>query len=644
MPSPPPLTQPLPVDADDAAIRAAVEQSEVTPLVVAIATLTGDRRVLDEATRPDAANMLMPDLGFTEEDIERSRRAAVDALVRHRDAGNPVAPPPDDATIDSYIEWVTGGQEVTSQLQVFREELDLRNEDLRAPRWTKDELAPRRRFRVVIVGAGMSGLAAAHRLGQAGVEHVVLEKNEDVGGTWLENTYPGCRVDVPTFFYSYSFAQRSDWPETYSRQDVLLDYFRSVADELGLRDAIRFGTEVTSMTWDDDRHLWVLELDTPHGEETLEAEAVVSAVGQLNRPNYPDIPGVDSFGGVSFHSARWDHQADLAGRRVGVIGTGCSAAQFIPEVAVDAAHLTVFQRTPNWLAPAPSIADEIGSGTRWLFERVPSYAHWYRLFQFWRLAEGMLVAAEVDPEWEGEGTVSQLNAYVRELFVTHLQESFADRPDLLEKVVPEYPPIAKRIVRDDGIWAETLKRDDVHLEVADIEAVTPEGIRTADGVHHELDVIIYGTGFRAADFLMPMKVVGRGGVDLHDRWGGDARAHLGVTVPGFPNLFCLYGPNTNIVINGSIIFFSEAEVHYLLQTIRFLLSEDADAVDCRPEVHDAYNDKIDAGNRAMAWGASDVNSWYKNAFGRVAQNWPFSLWEYWEQTRDLDPDDYEVLR
>lgn len=641
---PPSPDLPLPIDADDDFLREAVEQSEILPLLVAIATHTGDHRVLDEAVRPDAANMLVPDLGYTAEDFAQSRRAAVDALTRYRDAGCPAVAPPDDERIDSLIEWLTGGQDVRSQLQVFREELDLRDEDLRAPGWHKADLAPDRTFRVAIVGAGMSGLAAAHRLAQAGVDHVVIEKNDDVGGTWLENTYPGCRVDVPTFFYSYSFAQRADWPETYSRQDVLLDYFRSVAEDFALREAIRFRTEVTSMAWDDDRKLWTLELLTPDGEETIEAEAVVSAVGQLNRPKYPDIPGVDSFEGVAFHSARWDHDVDLAGRRVGVIGTGCSAAQFIPVVARESDHLTVFQRTPNWLAPAPSIADEIGSGTRWLFERVPSYVHWYRLFQFWRLAEGMLIAAKVDPDWEGEGTVSEINAFVRELFVAHLQETFADRPDLIEKVTPDYPPIAKRIVRDDGIWAETLTRDDVVLETTDIEAITPTGVRTADGVEHELDVLIYGTGFQAADFLMPMKVVGRDGVDLHDRWGGDARAHLGITVPGFPNLFCLYGPNTNIVINGSIIFFSEAEVHYLLQAVRFLLAEDVAAIDCRPEVHDAYNERIDAGNRGMAWGASDVSSWYKNQFGRVAQNWPFSLWEYWEQTRNIDPGDYELIR
>ena len=226
------------------------------------------------------------------------------------------------------------------------------------------------------------------------------------------------------------------------------------------------------------------------------------------------------------------------------------------------------------------------------------------------------------------------------MFLDHLKATFADRPDLLEKVTPDYPPIAKRVVRDDGIWAATLRRDHVSLDTTAIDAVTATGIRTADGVDHDVDVIIYGTGFKAADFLMPMKVVGRDGVDLHDAWGGNARAYMGITVPGFPNLFCLYGPNTNIVINGSIIFFSEAEVHYVTQAVRHLLEHGLAAMECRAEVHDAYNERVDAGNLQMAWGVSDVSSWYKNRFGRVAQNWPFSLHEYWTQTREVDAEDY----
>jgi 4-hydroxyacetophenone monooxygenase len=265
------------------------------------------------------------------------------------------------------------------------------------------------------------------------------------------------------------------------------------------------------------------------------------------------------------------------------------------------------------------------------------------LFLFWRSAEGLLPFATVDPDWEQDGAISAQNEMLRQLLTGYLQMEFADRPDLLEKVVPDYPPAAKRVIRDNGIWARTLKRDNVDLVTTPIAEITPTGVRTVDGAEHAADVLIYGTGFQASRFLTPMKVVGRGGIDLHEHWDGDARAYLGITVPRFPNLFLLYGPNTNIVINGSIIFFSECEVHYLTECVRMLLERDKRALDCRPEVHDAYNVHIDEENRLRAWGASSVNSWYKNAKGRVTQNWPHSLLEYWKQTREVNPSDYEWL-
>jgi len=224
----------------------------------------------------------------------------------------------------------------------------------------------------------------------------------------------------------------------------------------------------------------------------------------------------------------------------------------------------------------------------------------------------------------------------------YLEAEFADRPDLVDKVVPSYPPSAKRLLRDNGVWARAIKRDNVTLVTDDIAEITPTGIVTGDGAEHEVDVIIYGTGFTASKFLTPMQVRGRDGVDLHEHWKGDARAYLGITVPGFPNLFCLYGPNTNIVINGSIIYFSECGVRYILGLIRMLLERHAAAVEVRREVHDEFNEAVDAENRRMAWGASEVSSWYKNDRGRVAQNWPFTLLEYWERTLAPDPDDYTV--
>jgi 4-hydroxyacetophenone monooxygenase len=630
--------------SDDETIRAALAVAEVPPLLPALASALDDPSLVPDRLRPDLSVLMDPTAGLSFEQLAEARRLAFDALVRLR--AQPDRPPvhPDTEELRHLMEFISGGVEVDDYLELLREELAL-GEDLRTPSWSKSEVAPDRPFRVAVIGAGMSGLVAAHRLRQAGVDVVVLEKNSDVGGTWLENSYPGCRVDVSNHFYSYSFAQRPDWPEHFSSQPVLLDYFRRVADDLGLRPLIRFGTEVTSIELDEQTMTWSLNVVGPGGvEEMIEAQAVVSAVGQLNRPNMPDIAGMASFAGPSFHSARWDHDINLAGKRVVIIGTGASAAQFIPHVAEQAANLEIFQRTPAWFVPTPDYHDPVSDEVQWLFRNIPGYANWYRFWIFWRNVEGLTPAARVDPEWQGDGqSVSQINEFVRQMLAAYLQLEFQDAPELVPAVTPTYPPFAKRFIRDNGIWAKTLTRDDVQLVTDAIAEIVPEGVRTADGELHEADVIIYGTGFKASDFLTPMKVVGRGGTELHDRWAGDARAYLGITLPGYPNFFLLYGPNTNIVANGSITYFSECEVHYLVGCLRHLLESGSRAIDPKPEVHDAYNERVDAENKLMAWGASDVSSWYKNARGRTAQNWPFSLLEYWQLTREPNLDDYEVL-
>lgn len=629
--------------ADDDTIAAAVEAAEIPALLPALAAITGDHSLIPDHLRPSATGLMDPTGGLSPDQQAEARALAVDTLRRLRDDATAPEPDVDIDTLRTLLEFASGGADVDDYLELLREELNL-GEDLRTPDWSKDQVAPDRLFRVAIIGAGMSGLVAAVRLRQAGVDVVIVEKNDDVGGTWYENRYPGCRVDVSNLFYSYSFAQRDDWPEHYSSQSVLLDYFRRVADETGVRDLVRFETEVSSMAFDDDTATWTLDVVGPGGvEDRIEANAVISAVGQLNRPQLPDIPGVERFTGPAFHSARWDHGVDLAGKRVAVIGTGASAAQFIPRVAEVAGHLTVFQRTPAWFIPSPQYTDPISPEVMWLRRNIPGYANWNRFWVFWRNVEGMLPAARVDPDWDGDGrSVSETNELMRTLLTGYIESQFADRPDLLQHAVPDYPPFAKRFILDDGAWAGALKRDDVRLVTQPIAEVTESGVRTTDDELHEADVVIYGTGFAASDFLTPMKVTGRGGVDLHERWGGDARAYLGMTMPEFPNFFMLYGPNTNIVANGSIIYFSECEVHYILGCLHEMLDQDLVAIEPTVEAHDSYNAEVDAQNLRMAWGVSDVSSWYKNATGRTAQNWPFTLLDFWQRTRRPDLEHYEV--
>ena len=636
------------ITESDDEIAAALQDAVLAPLLPALAYLTGDLTLLRSELRPDPLLIGQPFNGYTDEQQAEIRALALDALVRYRDGGCHPAPSPSDEDLLSMLEFTVGGEGMAAYLPLLEEELAYRGEDRRAPQWRLSSIgAAAVDLDVVIIGAGMSGVLAGHRLQQAGVPFTILDKNDDVGGTWLEAAYPGCRVDNPNHNYSYSFAQRHDWPGHYSSQPVLLEYFRSCADQFDVRRHVRFRSAVTGADWDETNQRWTVHYTDEHGAaHDITARVVISAVGQLNRPRFPkEIEGYGSFEGIAFHSAQWRHDVDLTGKRVVCIGTGASALQFLPLVAEQAASLVITQRTAPWLAPTPEYHLPVEPGLRWLYGHVPSYSEFNRFFIFWRMGDGSIEAVRVDPEWQAQNgpsatAVNAVSEMTRELLTEYLKLEFADRPDLFDKVLPDYPPGAKRMIRDNGVWASTLKRSNVQLVTDPIRRITPTGIEMADGTVHDADVLLFGTGYEASKFLTPMRVRGRGGVDLHEQWAGDARAYLGVSIPGFPNFFCLYGPNTNIVINGSIVYFSECGVRYVLGLLETMAREGATSIEVRPDVHDEFNDRCDAENQTMAWGWSPVRSWYKNDRGRIAQNWPFTLLEYWQRTSTVDPTDY----
>lgn len=631
-----------PIDADDDTIRAALEDAHIPSLMNALVHLTGDADIIRGDIQPESGFLVDPQGGIAEEDQARVREQAFGALTAYRDNGQRLPSAPDADLVHEMVNFASG-QQLSPEYGTFLEaELALQDEDsYGVPELAKLPAEARANFKVLIVGAGMSGLLAGIRLKAAGIGFEIVERHGDVGGTWYQNTYPGCRVDSPNHTYSYSF-HPTDWPQFYSSQEVLRRYFDDCATQYGLRENIRFHTDVEAAAYDEDRGVWDVDVRHRDGSaETLVANAIISAVGQLNRPKWPDIPGQDRYRGIAFHSTQWEHEHDLAGKKVVVIGTGASAFQFAPEVAKEAASVTIFQRTAPWIFNAPEYHEYVPDGKHWLLNHVPYYAKWFRFSMFWRMAEGILAAAKKDPAWnETDRAISAENDQLRELLTEGIAALCEEDEELRDKIIPDYPVAGKRILIDNGNWIRALRRDNVDLVTDPIVEIDETGVRTESGAHHECDVLVYGTGFTASKFLWPMKITGRGGATLEGQWDGDARAYMGITVPNFPNLFCMYGPNTNIVVNGSIVFFSECEMRYILGCLKLLIGGDSNAMDCRQDVHDAYNVRIDEGNRNMAWGVSKAPTWYRNDRGRIAQNWPFTLREFWSQTREPDPADY----
>jgi 4-hydroxyacetophenone monooxygenase len=603
--------------------------------------MTGDPAVLDGLPRPTGIYLNEVQGFMTPEDQAVVRSRALEVIRAHRDGGCSPGPALDGATVHSLMELLVAGEVPDEYVPLLLEELELDGEDARTIAWPASATPESRAgLHVIVIGAGMSGLLAAVRLADAGIPYTVIEKNPDVGGTWYENRYPGCRVDVGNHFYCYSFAPNPDWSEFFARQPELQRYFADCADAFGLRANIRFGTEVIRATWDEDAATWQVEVRGVDGTiSTIDATAVVSAVGQLNRPKLPDIPGRESFTGLAMHSAQWVDGTDLAGRRVAVVGTGASAFQIVPTIAETVAHLDVFQRSAPWMFPNPSYHDATGEGVRWAMRHLPYYGRWYRLLIFWPACDGGLPAMRIDPDYpHQERAVSEVNDAAREFFTGWIAGQVGDDPELLARVIPDHVCLGTRTLQDNGSWLAALTRPDVDLVTDPIDHIKADAIITADGTRHEVDVIVFATGFHANRYLWPMEIVGRDGTVLGEQWGDEPTAYLGITIPNFPNLFCLYGPGTNLASGGSLIFHSECQMRYVLGCLALVLEQGARAIECTAEAHDEYNDRLQAELAQMVWSHPSIrHSWYRNDAGRIFILSPWRLVDYWSWTRAPDP-------
>ncbi len=481
-----------------------------------------------------------------------------------------------------------------------------------------------RSIEVIIVGAGFGGVASAIELRKHGIEKItILEKAPDLGGTWWYNTYPGCCCDVPSHLYSFSYAQRRDWTRLCSPQAEIHDYLHGVARSFGIEPLIRTGVSVTSCRWDEQRCRWTVETA---GGERYESDALVLATGQLDDPSTPALPGVEQFAGHSFHSAQWDHDYDLWGRRVGVIGTGASAVQFVPEIAPKCRRLDVFQRTPNWFLPRKNHA--YPSLVRAAIERIPPIQRMRRRFMF-EYTESLTLAIR-HPRTVGRLSAARSAAFMR----SQLKD-----PVVREKVWPDYTFGCKRILFSSD-FLPTLQRPNVELVTNPIATLEPAGIRTADGALHELDCIIWATGFRTTHFMPGIEVYGVGGESLQERWAAGPHAHLGIVAPGFPNMFVLYGPNTN-TSGGSIIVYLEAQATYLRQALAQLRTRGAGAIAVRADVEAASDRAVQERFAGTAW--LDCHSWYREESGRIVANWPGYMREYIKETSALDPAQFRFV-
>ncbi len=635
-----------PISEDDAELERIARGAELPALLVALAAALDDPSILREDLRPPLTPMdtaPVPHGGMSPQQQERAIAVAVAGLKRLRDERITSVGILTDQRRREMLTYLTGGRDEWHDM--LSHELALSPAHGGRPDWRVGDIAPDREFPVLVVGAGVGGIAAAYRISQTGLPYVHIEAGEDVGGTWAKNTYPGVRLDTPTFGYSYSFAQRGDWPHQFAAGGEIAAYLDEVVDRAGLRESIEFGTRLLRIRWDERDGTWEAStVDRDGVEQTRRFAAVVSGLGLLDRPNIPEFEGAELFQGDTMHSQEWNHDVDLAGKNVVVIGTGASAYQIVPAIVDEVGALTVFQRSAPWMLPAPNYHDGVGDIFAWLVDKVPHFAQWFRLWVILTGIEGRAHTVTAEDDWDGAPlSISRKNQELREYLSSRIEEQFASRPDLLRIAIPGYPPGAKRMLRDNGVWARALLDPKTTVVTSGIARFTENAVVDAEGVEHPADVVIYATGFRPSEFLEGIEVTGRGGVDLQDYWAGNARAYNGVTVPGFPNLFLIYGPNVGGVVQGSLHFMIERAAEFAVKSIREVLDRGVTAIDVRPEALDRFVEYVDAGSRRMAWGQPYVRTWYQNASGRVTAIWPYTNIEYWDLTERVDPADHEFL-
>ncbi len=618
----------------DSNLRTHLLQADAGVLVAVLAQLTGDAGVVDRfAGRISHVPDPPEQLGVADDD---TMAELADAIVAAMSGLRPVDADP--ALFARIAPVALGGPIDDEYLGLLLEQGGFQPSQPVLPR--NGKLPPD--FRVAIIGAGMAGMTAALACADAGIDYQIYDRNDEVGGTWYTTVYPGLGVDTPSAYYSLSRDINGDWSSYYPMGDEYQRYLESIAEANGLRAHTRFSTEVTGLRWDEERAQWEIRAKGPDGESVSSANVVLPAVGYLNRPRWPELEGRECFGGISIHSALWDRELDLTGKRVAIIGAGCTAVQIVDATVDQVAHLTVFQRQPHWVAPRKRLTDEVPEHQRWLGTHLPFYANWTRLKSFWGTADNNYPVIIRDPEWAAEHlSISAANDRLLQICQEYIDRTFGAGSELARKVTPDFAPYGKRIIRDPGGYYSALTRSHVDVEAAEPLRVNESGIVTADGRQIDLDVIIYATGYYL-DFLSTMDICGRDGVRLAEVWGDSPSAYRGGTVPGFPNLFISSAPNYSPGHGAGHNFGVEVFTHYVMECLQLLANQGGRTIEVTAAAHEAYVADIDATMAGTVWCHTPTAHTYYRSGGRIVTAFPYRLVDVWHGHRAPVESDFAV--
>ena len=624
-------------DVDRRLVLEGVGMANIPTLIPVVVQLTGERKWLEPPYAPRRGRGLDDnDTGGLPEDIcQEIKSAALAAISNWLDGAQLALARPDDAMLARMLSVSMGEIAPADYGEIIAADMGMTSHRIgKSP-----TSAPG--FHIAIVGAGVSGICAAIKLRELGISCEIFEKSSSFGGTWWENRYPGAGVDTPNHLYSFSFAQ-NDWSRYFALQGELLDYFIGVAEQYGLHGCTRFNTTMRRAEWDEHSRQWRIELQRADGRvEQSAANVLISAVGALNNPLIPKIEGLDTFPGPAFHTARWPQDLDVSGKRIAVVGNGASAMQVVPAIAAHVKHLAIFARSKQWAAPFPQFKKEVPAPVRALLRHVPLYYAWYRQRLVWTFNDRIHELLKKDRNWPHSGrSLNAVNDGHRSFFTDYVIDELGDRQDLLQKVLPDYPPYGKRMLLDNG-WYRALRRTNVTLISEHLAEVRGRKLIASGGEEHEADILVLATGFRAVEYLASMEVVGRKGRVLREFWGKEgARAYLGATIPGFPNFFMLLGPNVGLGHGGSIIKVVELQVDHILSILERLFDQGAASVEVRPAVYERYNARVDAAHQRMVWTHPGTANWYRNSEGRVVVITPWRNDDFWRMTRQANPDEY----